>query len=146
MTKAALETLAIIAYKQPVSKNQIEYIRGVACDGVIGNLLEKNLVKISGRADGVGRSLLYSATDEFLRFFGLNSFEDLPKIAEIDDLIGMMEAERQTDNAEAAEGETVADLLKANELEDESPADEAPAEMMQEKSAEPALAGQDSDD
>lgn len=129
LTKAALETLAIIAYKQPVSKNQIEYIRGVACDGVIGNLLEKNLVKISGRSDGVGRSLLYSATNEFLKFFGLNTFDDLPKIAEIDDLIGMMEAERQADNAEAAEGETVADLLEANALKDEKPAEPALSEQ-----------------
>ena len=133
LTKAALETLAIVAYKQPVSKNQIEYIRGVACDGVIGNLLEKNLVKIAGRAEGVGRSLLYSATDEFLKFFGLSSFDDLPKITEIDDLIGMMEAERQTDNAEAAEGETVADLLEANAPEDSPREDENTEESVDEE-------------
>ena len=86
-------------------------------------------MKISGRSDGVGRSLLYSATNEFLKFFGLNTFDDLPKIAEIDDLIGMMEAESQTDNAEAAEGETVADLLEANALKDEKPVEPALSEQ-----------------
>ncbi len=94
LTKAALETMAIVAYKQPVSKNQIEFIRGVASDGVLHNLLEKNLVRISGRAEGAGRSLLYSATDEFLKFFGLNTFDDLPRIAEIEELIQNMESER----------------------------------------------------
>jgi len=94
LTKAALETMAVVAYKQPVSKNQIEFIRGVACDGVLHNLLEKNLIKISGRAEGAGRSLLYSATDEFLRFFGLNSFDDLPRIAEIEELIQQVEVDR----------------------------------------------------
>ncbi|MBN4076084.1 SMC-Scp complex subunit ScpB [Gemmatimonas aurantiaca] len=95
LTKAALETMAIVAYKQPISKNQIEYIRGVACDGVVSNLLEKSLIKISGRSDGVGRSLLYSATDEFLKFFGLNDFAELPRIAEIEEMIAEMEAERK---------------------------------------------------
>ncbi len=94
LTKAALETMAIVAYKQPVSKNQIEFIRGVASDGVLHNLLEKNLIRISGRAEGAGRSLLYSATDEFLKFFGLNTFDDLPRIAEIEELIQNMESER----------------------------------------------------
>ncbi len=94
LTKAALETMAVVAYNQPVSKNQIEFIRGVAADGVIHNLLEKNLIRISGRSEGAGRSLLYSATDEFLRFFGLNSFDDLPRIAEIEELIQQMEVER----------------------------------------------------
>ena len=69
LSKAALETLAIVAYKQPVSKSQIEYIRGVASDGVLHNLLEKNLISISGRSDAAGRPLLYSATNEFLKFF-----------------------------------------------------------------------------
>lgn len=100
LTKAALETMAIIAYKQPISKNQIEYIRGVACDGVVSNLLEKSLIKISGRSESVGRPLLYSATDEFLKFFGLNAFDELPRIAEVEEMIAEMEAERRLRNPE----------------------------------------------
>jgi len=106
LTKAALETMAVVAYKQPVSKNQIEFIRGVACDGVLHNLLEKNLIKISGRSEGPGRSLLYSATDEFLKFFGLNSFDDLPRIAEIEEMIQNMEVERAESARQQDDGAT----------------------------------------
>lgn len=87
LSSAALETLAIVAYKQPVSKADIENIRGVNCDEVLKSLLEKNLVTITGRAETVGRPLLYGTTDEFLRQFGLPSMRDLPKPREIEELL-----------------------------------------------------------
>ncbi|NOY88033.1 MAG: SMC-Scp complex subunit ScpB [FCB group bacterium] len=87
LTRAALETLAIVAYRQPVTKSEIEHIRGVASDGVIHNLIEKNMLTIKGRAKTVGKPLQYGTTDEFLKFFGLNSLEDLPKMSEIEELV-----------------------------------------------------------
>lgn len=83
LTQAGLETLAIIAYKQPVTKGEIEQIRGVASDGVIHTLLERKLIKLAGRADRVGRPLLYATTREFLEYFGVNSLDQLPKLEEM---------------------------------------------------------------
>ena len=80
----ALECLAIIAYKQPVSKAEIEAIRGVVSDGAMKTLLEKKLVTISGRSEKPGRPLQYSTTQEFLKYFGLNKIEDLPRIEEFE--------------------------------------------------------------
>ncbi len=102
LTKPALETVAIIAYKQPLSKSELEQIRGVACDGVLQTLMERDLVRISGRSEAIGRPLLYSATEEFLKFFGINSFDDLPKLAEIEEILANMEAERAARQADRA--------------------------------------------
>lgn len=79
----ALETLAIIAYRQPVTRADIEAVRGVAVDGVMQVLLDRSLVRIAGRADQPGRPLLYSTTDYFLEHFGLKSTGDLPNAAEL---------------------------------------------------------------
>ncbi len=79
LTKAALETLAIIAYKQPILRADIEAIRGVACGETIRSLMEKHLVKIAGRAEVPGRPILYGTTKRFLELFGLNSLKDLPQ-------------------------------------------------------------------
>lgn len=79
LTKAALETLAIIAYKQPILRADVEAIRGVACGETIRSLMEKHLVKIAGRADVPGRPILYGTTKRFLEVFGLNALKDLPK-------------------------------------------------------------------
>ena len=87
LSQAALETLAIIAYKQPITKPEIESIRGVNSDYMINTLLEKNLVTIKGRAESIGRPLLYATTDEFLLYFGLNKISDLPKPREIDEIV-----------------------------------------------------------
>src|SRR5437016_2066197 len=76
---AALETLAIIAYKQPILRADVEAIRGVACGETIRSLMEKHLVKIAGRADEPGRPILYGTTKRFLELFGLNILKDLPK-------------------------------------------------------------------
>jgi segregation and condensation protein B len=84
---SALESLAIIAYKQPVTKPELEAIRGVNADYVLHSLLERNLVAIVGRAATPGRPLLYGTTKEFLKHFGLNDLAELPKPREIDELL-----------------------------------------------------------
>jgi segregation and condensation protein B len=78
LSASALETLAIIAYKQPVTKTQAEQIRGVNCDYAIQKLLEKELIEIKGKSDGLGRPLLYGTSDKFMEYFGVNSLKDLP--------------------------------------------------------------------
>ena len=84
LSKSAMETLAIIAYKQPVTKTELESIRGVNSDYTIQKLLEKDLVEISGRSDGPGKPLLYGTTSKFTDYFGLKSIDDLPKPKEIE--------------------------------------------------------------
>jgi len=97
LTMAALETVAIIAYRQPTTKADIEHIRGVASDGVIKTLLERNLITITGRAEGVGKPLQYGTTDEFLKLFGLASLSDLPQMEEIEQMISSAESRDQTE-------------------------------------------------
>jgi segregation and condensation protein B len=97
LTQAALETLAIVAYRQPITKSEIEHVRGVASDGVIHNLLEKSMITIRGRAKGVGKALQYGTTDEFLKFFGLNDLDALPRMSEIEELVRAAEDRRQTE-------------------------------------------------
>ena len=81
LSRAALETLAIIAYQQPVTRPQIDSIRGVNSDSMMKSLLSKNLILESGRTDGHGRPILYSTTPEFLQHFGLNSILEMPPLA-----------------------------------------------------------------
>ena len=84
LSAASIETLSIIAYKQPVTKSEIELIRGVNCDYAVQKLLEKELVVISGRReDAVGKPLIYATSKNFMDYFGINSADDLPKIKEI---------------------------------------------------------------
>lgn len=80
LTQAALETLSVIAYRQPVTRADVEFIRGVNIDGALKSLLEKNLVKITGRKEVPGRPMLYGTTREFLEHFGLKAIEDLPPL------------------------------------------------------------------
>lgn len=84
LSKAALETLSIIAYKQPIVKSEIEQIRGVNCDYTIQKLLEKELVEIQGRSDGPGRPLLYGTSEKFMNYFGLKSIKDLPQLKDFE--------------------------------------------------------------
>jgi len=84
LTRAALETLSIIAYKQPITRAEIEQIRGVNCDYTLQKLLEKELIVISGRADTVGHPLTYATSELFMDYFGINSPDDLPKLREIE--------------------------------------------------------------
>ncbi|OHB51219.1 MAG: SMC-Scp complex subunit ScpB [Planctomycetes bacterium GWF2_41_51] len=83
LSPAALETLAIIAYKQPIIRADIEAIRGVACGEVVRTLMYKGLVKIAGKAEILGRPLLYGTTKKFLQVFGLSDLKDLPKAEEL---------------------------------------------------------------
>lgn len=85
LTKSALETLSIIAYKQPVNKTEIEQIRGVGSDYVVKKLLEKGLIEIKGKSDAIGRPLLYGTTQRFLEYFGLNRIDQLPSPKEFSD-------------------------------------------------------------
>ncbi|MEX0636741.1 MAG: SMC-Scp complex subunit ScpB [Ferruginibacter sp.] len=102
LSTAALETLAIIAYKQPITKSEIESIRGVNCDYAVQKLLEKDLVIISGRnEDAVGKPLIYATSKSFMDYFGINSAEDLPKISEV-----LME--------EFTKASSVNDIMEAN--------------------------------
>ena len=79
LSQAALETLSIVAYKQPISKTELEQIRGVSCDYAIQKLLEKELVIITGRSDAPGRPLMYGTSEKFMDYFGIKSLRDLPK-------------------------------------------------------------------
>ena len=83
MSGPAMETLAIIAYRQPITKAAIEAVRGVACDGMIQKLLDRDLIRIGGRAELPGRPLLYETTDIFFEHFGIRSIDDLPNASEL---------------------------------------------------------------
>lgn len=87
LSRPALETLAIIAYRQPINRSEIEQVRGVDCEGVLGTLMERGLITVGGRATSPGRPLLYISTQDFLRYFGLNEIEDLPKLRELQGLV-----------------------------------------------------------
>jgi len=87
LSSAALDSLAIIAYKQPIGRYEVEAIRGVDSSGVLKTLLNRNLIKIKGRDSGPGRPLLYQTTAKFLEHFGLNLLSDMPKLKEITELM-----------------------------------------------------------
>lgn len=86
LSKAAVETLAVIAYNQPVTRSEIEEIRGVRCERVIETLLSHTLIRIAGRRKGTGSPLLYRTTDRFLETFGVLSISELPTLEELDEL------------------------------------------------------------
>ncbi len=106
LSQPALETLAIVAYKQPVTRIELEEIRGVNVEAVLRTLIERDLVTIVGRDEGLGRPLLYGTTEGFLAYFGLNSTADLPRMDEIEVFL----AERESVLAKAeAQGDTGGD-------------------------------------
>jgi len=94
LSQPALETLAIIAYKQPTSRVDIEAIRGVNCDGVLSTLTERELIAITGRGEGVGKPYLYSTTRKFLEYLGLKDYRDLPSLDEIEKKLEENEARK----------------------------------------------------
>lgn len=102
MTRAATETMAVVAYKQPCTRGDVEAVRGVDCGPVLETLVERNLLRILGRKEGPGRPLLYGSTSEFLELFGLKSLRDLPTLAELGD-----EIESLADRGEFREGSSV---------------------------------------
>ncbi len=91
LSQAALETLALVAYKQPVTKSELEEVRGVNCDYALQKLLEKELVSIAGRSEGPGRPLLYTTSEKFMDYLGIKSLADLPKpkdFKEVENIVG----------------------------------------------------------
>ncbi len=123
LSQAALETLAIIAYKQPIATPELESIRGVNSDSILSALLEKNLITIVGRAETVGRPLLYGTTQEFLKYFGLYKITDLPKPREIEDIMqdeDFLEQKRKimmSEIEEEVENETLKEENNENQAE-----------------------------
>lgn len=122
LTRAALETLAIVAYRQPATRAEIEVIRGVDVDAVLTTLLERRLVRVIGRKDVVGRPLMYGTTPEFLETFGLKDLASLPTLEELGQSAGALEraAEKlsaMVEEAPPAEGETPAGQTPAGEPE-----------------------------
>jgi segregation and condensation protein B len=103
LSPAAIETLAIIAYKQPITKAEIEEIRGVDSTTVLETLLERRLIKIVGKKEVVGRPLLYGTTQEFLKYFGISSLNDLPPIEQFIE----QNTQEQTTNLESSETESL---------------------------------------
>ena len=97
LSQSALEVLAIVAYKQPVTKGEIEAIRGIKCDRVMEGLMKKELVCEKGRSDAVGRPILYGTTDTFLKNFGFSSLKELPPI---DDIEGVMAVDAELNESE----------------------------------------------
>ena len=93
LSQSALEVLAIVAYKQPVTKGEIESIRGIKCDRVMEGLMAKGLVEAVGRSQAIGRPILYGTTDAFLQNFGFTSLKDLPEIEDIENAINTEDAE-----------------------------------------------------
>jgi segregation and condensation protein B len=117
LSTASLETLAIIAYKQPITKSEIESIRGVNCDYAVQKLLEKDLVIISGRnEDAVGKPLIYSTSKSFMDYFGINSADELPKISEV--LMEQFERATSVSDIMTANAEEAAERIPENHREE----------------------------
>jgi segregation and condensation protein B len=113
-SQSALETLAIIAYRQPITRAEIEYLRGVDSGGVIKTLLEKKLIRILGKKDIPGRPLIYGTTREFLEVFGLRDLKSLPTLREIDELSAdsLFEKQEELPLGDGAEPATAADASR----------------------------------
>lgn len=114
LSQAALETLSIIAYRQPLMRAEIEAIRGVACGEVLRGLLERRMVKIVGRAEVLGRPMLYGTTKEFLNVFGLASVDDLPAVQGLERSPSYVKPE-ETDGKDAANTSSEADAEDSGE-------------------------------
>lgn len=111
LSRAALESLAVIAFRGPATRAEIDEIRGVESSGVIRTLLDRRLIKIKGRSDVIGRPMLYETTEEFLQHFGLASLDDLPKHHELTREWGEMQAARQEAEAREAAQQSAPSLL-----------------------------------
>ena len=116
LSRAALETLAIIAYRQPTSRPQIEKVRGVNVSGVLKTLLEKKMITITGRAQVLGRPLLYGTTPQFLRHFGLESLDHLPRESELQVILAESSAESMAGSEDEENGEESGDSDKQQVL------------------------------
>ena len=122
LSTAALEVLSIIAFKQPISRPEIDQIRGVNSDGVVRTLLERNMITISGRSDKAGKALIYTTTPEFLIYFGINDISDLPKPREMEELLGNAQEELHfsSDEETARIVEELVDIKEEDHSDDEA--------------------------
>lgn len=151
LSPAALETLALVAYRQPITKADIEAVRGVSVDGQIHKLVDRNLIRVGGRADLPGRPMLYETTDEFMEHFGVKDLEDLPNSEELRTVdLPTAEDEKEEEEAENPEadspGEEPAELSPEEErlaalaaaeqalAEEENPLSEEKSEPVEEES------------
>jgi len=124
LTAPSLETLAIIAYKQPIAKADIEFVRGVNVDGVIGSLTQKGLIKITGRKEVIGRPFLYGTTPLFLQYFGLNSLDELPALAEFKEADLDFNKQETVSLVESNKTEAKAENIGEKDEEDKEPTTE----------------------
>lgn len=158
LSTSAMETLSIIAYKQPISKTELENIRGVNCDYAVQKLLDKGLIEITGKAETIGRPMLYGTTVKFMEYFGINDLGELPVPKEFSEtntiginpeMDGDADADSETDeNSELSETALESDsqnvLTPENELSEEMPADgqeqddPSDADEPSEKTADPS--------
>jgi len=140
LSRSLLETLAIVAYRQPVTRPEIEQVRGVDCGGVLETLLERRLVKIGGRKEAPGRPMLYETTPEFLEVFGLKDLDSLPDLKEF------QEIQRAQEEAESQGVETVTemrDIAAGFEAEGAEAAPEERVELPDPPASDPPLDGED---
>lgn len=132
LSTAAMETLAIIAYKQPITKSEVESIRGVNCDYAVQKLLEKELIVITGRnEEAVGKPLIYGTSKSFMDYFGINSPADLPKISEVlmEELVkATVVAEAENMQAEEDKNDSIGEEIQHTEASNTDPSEEQAAE------------------
>lgn len=127
LSTSAMETLSIIAYKQPISKTEIENIRGVNCDYAVQKLLDKSLIEITGKADTIGRPMLYGTTPRFMEYFGINDLNELPVPKEAAADVNTIGQNAESPDAMIAEGEELIDFVgQPNELSSEEFLGESP--------------------
>ncbi|MCB1205181.1 MAG: SMC-Scp complex subunit ScpB [Verrucomicrobiae bacterium] len=141
LSAAALETLALIAYRQPITKADIEAVRGVSVDGTIQKLLDRRLIRSGGRADLPGRPMLYETTEYFMEHFGIKTLEDLPNAAELR-IVPLPAAEETAVAVEQPSSEEKSDLDSIDAAETESVELESPEEAVED---EPESAGSEED-
>lgn len=152
LSQSAIETLAIVAYRQPVTKPEVDQIRGVDSGYILRQLLEKMLVKVSGRADSPGKPLLYKTTDYFLKHFGINSVSELPKPREIDEILKdddmaehrrlLMERQMEIDETDVAD-EILEEFMDKFSDEAEPDEEDLPASNEQKNDSESEEEGDD---
>ena len=123
LSQSALEVLAIIAYRQPVTRGEIEAVRGVKCERVLEGLMRKELIMEKGRSDAIGRPILYGTTDQFLKYFGFSTLKELPDIEDIESVIevpegyeeAILENQISMDELGRQEEEKTAEVIPQNE-------------------------------
>ena len=128
LSRAALETLAVVAYRQPVTRGEIEQVRGVDCGPVVRNLLERHLLRLAGHRDVPGRPMLYGTTRRFLELFGLASLEDLPSLRDLDELVRAAAAAGSVEVESGVEADGAAEVEAADAADDSANEDEDEAE------------------